>query len=297
MTTPWYYEYYEKGKFPHQQKLCKAVEWTGCNLEGQRLVPNTLTGADGTKTKTSKLTGQVANPLTIRLIGLRIALNQLRNKVNQINRTIRKQKVKQFNKGEMFEIKGQFLTASSSVQTSGAPVDEFEISGEEKPLKFYHVKAHFSLYQFFSNLGSAMDRLAYEIDLLYQLNIPKVDWPKLVDTRPQKDKYWKMLNNKDPMLARFIRNSPSKLEQALSYRNRLIHDGIIRVEVHIGLLVNKGISGLSVKLAEDPNNDGSLMNVDAIDFCLFAKADVLKLVDGSYELMLQHLQTHGNPPW
>ena len=62
MATPWYYEYYETGVFPHQQQLCDAVRWTKYNLEGQRLKsPTVLSAIRG-------------NPLTIRLLALDEAL-------------------------------------------------------------------------------------------------------------------------------------------------------------------------------------------------------------------------------
>lgn len=300
MTTAWYYDYYEKEVFPNQQQLCDAVRWTACNLEGQRVSPTTLihVSSDGTEEeyKTEKLTGELANPLTIRLLGAREALNQLESKVKQIDEAIKKRVERQFDKGEVFGIKGTFHAQDSPTETRGAPVETIEI-GESKPYEFPHAIVHLTLYEFFTNFGSITDRLAYEINLLYKLQIPKVHWPRLVDMRPRKDEYWKRLDGKDPMLARFIRDSASKLEQALSYRNRLIHDGIIRIKVDIGLLANRGISVLSVKLPQDANNNDSPMDVDAIEFCKEAKADVLKLLDGSYKIMLQHLQTHGKPPW
>ena len=94
-----------------------------------------------------------------------------------------------------------------------------------------------------------------------------------------------------------MKDYAGKFELATRYRNRLVHDGVIRIEVIIGLVANRGRQGISVKLAENPADDSSQMNVDAIEFCNKAKADVLKLLDRSYALMLQHHQVYGDPPW
>lgn len=285
-TTAWYYDFYEKGAFPHQQDLCKAAEWTKCNLEGRQLVSPT------------HLTGMPANPLTIRLLALREAVNRLQSNVTPINEAIMKQAEKKFSKGKIFEMGGTLITQQSgSIKTGGAPVEVIKISGKRTTIEWRYDITHLALYEFFTNFGSVLDRLAYEIDLLYGLQVKKVDWPKLVDTTKGKDKYWKDLNNKDTKLAKFIKQYKLKLKTALGYRNRLVHDGIIRITADIGLLANKGKAGLSVKLPRDPNNNNSPMDIDAIEFCRQAKANVLKLLGGSYKLMLQHFQTHGKPPW
>ncbi|MBI4188867.1 MAG: hypothetical protein HY529_06640 [Chloroflexi bacterium] len=296
MTTSWYYDYYEKDAFPHQQKLCEAVEWTKCNLDGQRLVPTTLIKLlpDGTKSqiKTMKLTGQTANPLTIRLLALREALSKLEKSINPLREIIKTQAQKQLEKGRIFGMGGTFITKSNELKTGGAPVELIRIPGKRKPIEFHHDTVHLSLYEFFTNCGSVLDRLAYEVNRLYGLPIKMIDWPKLTDTSQGKDKNWEALNSKDAKLAGFIKNCTSQFAKALGYRNRLVHDGIIRVEVNVHLF-----SGVNIMLAEDCNNDISPMNVDAVNFCERTKADVLKLLDGSYELMFQHLQSYGKPPW
>ena len=52
-----------------------------------------------------------------------------------------------------------------------------------------------------------------------------------------------------------------------------------------------------MNLASDPEDDNSPADVDALEFCKETKSDVLKTVNGSYELMLQNIGAHGNPPW
>ena len=92
-------------------------------------------------------------------------------------------------------------------------------------------------------------------------------------------------------LAASLRNYMGKLKTATRFRNRIVHDGMIKVDIDISIM------GLSVNLAQDPDNETSPMNKDAVSFCEETKADILKLLDGSYELILQHIETQGKPPW
>lgn len=297
MTTAWYYDYYEKGAFPHQQELCKAVEWTQqCNLEGRRLVLTTLTHqfSDGTEKEyeTTALTDIPVNPLTLRLRTLRKALNQLKEEVNHVNAEIEKTVNDQFDKSKSFGVGITFNAQDSSLETGGAPIEEISFP-ENKTIRFHYDKVYFALYDFFTNLGSVLDRLAYEINLLYQLGDwlkERLGWFKLIEPT---NRFLSCLNVKDKNLAEFIQAQITNFKKIPGYRNRLIHDSTIATNIKTIDFPPK----FQVFLPRDSNKPESPMNVDAIEFCEEAKADVLKLLDGSYELMLQYLQSHGKPPW
>ena len=147
---------------------------------------------------------------------------------------------------------------------------------------------HLALYEFFTNFGSILDRLPYEINMLYNLQIPKVkiDWGQLT-----KETNLTKIGGKDKELAASLGNYMGKLKTATRFRNRIVHDGMIKVDIDISIM------GLSVNLEQDPDNETSPMNKDAVSFCEETKADILKLLDGSYELILQHIKTQGKPPW
>lgn len=277
MATPWYYDYYEKGAFSYQQQLCDAVRWTECNLEGQKLESPTV------------LSAIQANPLTIRLLTLNEALEHFNN-AKTIDEKIKELVRLQLDKNKFVGMGGTWIAENSSLDTKGAPIEIIEIAGERLELR--HIDIHLALYEFFTNFGSVVDRLAYEINLLYRLAIPRVDWPKLTYVKRGKYKKLRDLDAKDAELARFIKSNTSQFTKALGYRNRLVHDGIIRVEVDVNIF-----PGVSIRLAEDCNNDTSPMSVDAVSLCERTKSDVLKLLDGCYKLILQHLRSHGNPPW
>lgn len=278
--TTWYYEYYEPGAFPHQRELCEKIARTKCNLEGQRPINH------------DRLTGERANPLTIRLYNIQDKLKELEKIVEDASSRISRYVEAKFNRGEIAGIHHSLVTSSSTgTFTAGAPTEKIELDGVEEALEINTFKPHVLLYELFTNFGSVLDRLAFEINLLYNLRVHNVNWSKLVDIRPSNDKYFKALRNKDAQLADLIVSFSSKLKKTIGYRNRLVHDGIIRVYADINF------TGLNLMLAEDPNDNQSQMSLVAIDFCKKARLNILKVLDESYRLMLKHLQSHGNPPW
>jgi len=263
MTTPWYYDYHETGVFPYQQRLCDAVRWTKYNLEGQKLKsPNHLSAI-------------LANPLTIRLLALSEALKLFDN-AKTIDKKINALSREQLDKNKSFLMSGTWKAESSSLDTKGAPIETIEIAGERLELRYIDI--HLALYNFFTNFGSVIDRLAYEIDKLYELNIPSryLGWGKLTS----KSKLGE-LSRKSEVLANLLGEYHNKFYTATRYRNRLTHDGIIHFEVEYRLL------RLIISLREKPDDDESNFNVNAIGFCEDKKKEVLMLLNESYKLMLQ----------
>lgn len=267
MTTPWYYDYYEPGKFPHQQQLCDAVRWTKYNFEGQkRKSPNVLSAILG-------------NPLTIRLLALNEALKHFDN-VKTIDKKIKELSREQFDKNKFSSMFSTWKAESSSLNTKGAPIEIIEIAGERLELKYIDIQL--ALYEFFTGFGSILDRLAHEIDKFYELNIPRYNlgWGKLTSTSNLSK-----LSSTNKTLADLIKQYQGKFHTATRYRNRLIHDGIIRLEVDYG-----SFKGLIINLAQDPDDDTSPFDENAISFCEQKKEEVLTLLDESYRLMLQDYQ-------
>ena len=273
MTTSWYYDSHEKGAFPHQQQLCDAVRWTNYNLEGQKLkLPTVLSAIQG-------------NPLTIRLLALDEALERFDN-AKTIDKKIKELAEEQFRKKGHLGMGSTWKDESSSLNTKGAPIEIIEIAGEHLELR--HIDIHLALYEYFTNFGSVIDRLAFEIDKLHELTIPRysLDWEKIT-SRPELAK----LSRKNEVLANILCEYQKNFYTATRYRNRLIHDGIINFKAVLGH------TGVFIGLGENPDNDESVFNVDAIGFCEDKKKEVLTLLNESYKLILQHLQAHGEPPW
>lgn len=273
MTTSWYYEYFETGAFSHQQQLCDAVRWTKYNLEGQRLKsPTVLSAIRG-------------NPLTIRLLALDDALKHFSN-VKTIDKKIKERAEEQFRKSKYFSMYGTWKAENSSLNTKGAPIETIDIGGEER-LELRYIDIQFGLYEFFTNFGSVTDRLAYEIDKLYELNVLRLylDWGKLTS----KSELVK-LSKINEVLANLLYKYQKIFYTSARYRNRLIHDGIINFEV-----VSRH-TGVFIGLGENPDDDEGDFNVDAILFCEDKRKEVLTLLNESYKLMLKDYEDYKEAP-
>lgn len=278
--TSWYYASHKKGAFLHQQLLCDTVRWTTCNLEGQELKsPTVLSAIQG-------------NPLTIRLLALDKAIKYFDN-FKRIEKRIKKLSREKFDKKQFFAMGGKWEAEGSSLNTKGAPIEVIEtLKGETFELRYTDIQL--ALYEFFTNFGSILDRLAYEVNLLYALRIKQyyVDWGTLTKIKTNKEnKYITKLMKKDKDLATLLESYAKIFELATRYRNRLVHDGIIKVDVHIRIVK------LGIMLAENPDKDNSPMNKDAINFCENTRIELLSLLENSYGKMFEHFKVYGNPPW
>lgn len=282
MTTAWYYDFYEPGKFPHQETLCRKVAWI-CSFEGQK------------HTSTATLSAPIANPLTLRLRSLTKALNKLKSEVNTTNTSIKKVTNTQLQKSNYFGMSGTFHSQDSHLKTEGAPVEEIELDTDPpEKLYIYHKNIHSALFDYFANLNSILDRLAYEINMLYELGNwmkDQLDWNKLVN--PNKQGFLNRLVCKDVNLGTFIKKQITNFKKVSSYRNRLLHDGLINTKIEREGFPRK----FYVFLPQAPNDPNSPSNVNAIDYCKILKANLLILLDGSYNHILEHINTQGNPPW
>lgn len=282
MTTAWYYDFFEPGKFPHQETLCRKVAWI-YGFEGQRRI------------STDTLSAPIVNPLTLRLRSLTKALNKLKREVNKTNTSIKKVTKSQLQKSNHFGMSGIFHSQDSHLKTEGAPVEEIEL-GTDPPAKLYiyHKNIHSALFDYFANLHSILDRLAYEVNMLYELGNwieDRLDWNKLVN--PKKQRLLNRLVCKDVNLGTFIKKQIKNFENVSFYRNRLLHDGFISTKIE-----REGFPReFCVFLPQEPNDVNSSNDVNAIVYCKGLKANILTLLDESYKLMLQHYQTHGKPPW
>ena len=273
--TSWYYSHHKPGEFVHQQELCDLVRWTKCNLEGQVLKnQNTLSAIQG-------------NPLTIRLLALDEALQHF-EQIREIEKQVEKSSREQFNKGQMFTMSGRWEAEGSIYDTQGAPVEVIEIRG--RSFELHHVDIQLALYEYFTNIGSILDRLTFEVNMLFSLGIPirNISWTTLTNT---KTGYIGILQNKNVNIAGLISRFATIIFPVIVYRNRLVHDGIIKFETNISVM------NFGAYLPEDPRYPDRNINVNAVNFCITMRKTVIELLEECYEQMVQHHSNHGKPPW
>lgn len=273
--TPWYYDYHEKGTFPRQKELCEGLEWTEYNLEGWRRHPSDATVI---------IPESPANVLTIRLLTLKNALENLEKEIGKADRIIEVASVDSLKKCQRFGLHIRLHMQDSKLETRGAPVDEIEIDGHDKIICIRHHKIHDALYSFFSNAGSILDRLAYEINLIYlhrDWKGQQLSWGKITNSN---DKYIVELHEKNAGLSDFIKEKRKNYDVVCEYRNRLIHDNIL-----VSKISNKENTfpvRFEIRIPDYSSEEDEAEPIDAIDYCRKVKTDILQLLDRSYKLIL-----------
>jgi len=187
-----------------------------------------------------------------------------------------------------FFMSSKFHGGDAGPDGRGAPVDkvQFTVQGWPRTVEFKWIEMHLALYAFFSNFGSILDRLSFEVNLMYELRARKVDWAKLLGVPPFPVKLLQALHEKDAKLADFVKSQAPLFEKAIGYRNRLVHDGLIEFNPEI---THRGIA---VWLRENPSDAASEMNVNALAFCGRTKADMLNLLNQSYSQMLAYFRAN-----
>ena len=261
MTTPWYYESHNYGAFPYQKKLCDIVRWTKYNLEGQQLISQAV------------LSAIQGNPLTIRLLGLDEGL-RLFDEIVRIDKKIQKLSREQLDNNKFSSMLTTWKAENSELDTD-APIEVIEIAGEQIELRYFDIQL--ALYKFFTNFGSLLDRLAFEIDKMYELDISQreLSWGKLTSNF-----VLGKLGKKSQALFCLLTEFHEIFSKPIRYRNRLTHDGIIHFEVAFVL------RRLVINLREKPNDNDSECNIDAIVFCKDIKEKILTLLNESYRIMI-----------
>jgi hypothetical protein len=150
------------------------------------------------------------------------------------------------------------------------------------------VKAHISVYNFFTNYGSTLDRFSGEVNRLFSLLIraDRIDWDELRRHQPQ-------LTGKNTQLSSEIDNYHNRSgARLLRYRNRLIHDGLIRMTA-----VVTGLDQWEVMVPEDPDSPVSPLTQNALNLCRDGLKSLIEFLNTSYGIILSRLSSVGQPPW
>ena len=232
------------------------------------------------------MTGIPTNPLTLRLRALKKALDELTIETSEFNIGIEQElKPRRYVDGVLTT----FHMEDSSLATGGAAIEVISLAGGGT-YKIHYDKIHFCLYDFFTNLGSILDRLAYEINLFYRLGKweeNRLDWVKLTDIKKE---YFALLLKKDVKLSQYIKSQILFFNKATKYRNRLIHDSILNAHLEHNNYPTQ--FHFSIIMSGNDNKD-----FDAVEYCLKCKIRIQRLLNHSYKLILDNIKLNGLPPW
>ena len=134
-------------------------------------------------------------------------------------------------------------------------------------------------YQYFTNFGSALDRIAYEIKSLYGERSIKYYY-NLTD--PSRTLAQNLRNNGYSDILNITTSTMSiDLKNVLKYRNRYVHDGILK------LLVDK-FTG-DIKIPNDPRDINSSFSNYLNDYCNEKFNNLICLLDKIYGQMISDI--------
>jgi len=155
-------------------------------------------------------------------------------------------------------------TPLGPVYVSGASQCEIINLQSQEKQKLKMIDVHKGLFGFFSNLGAVLDRVALEIGILYDyVSHPnlrfRIDWNYFFGNTP-KIKLLTYCADK------------SDIKWAVKCRNRLVHDGIIKVDRNNN----------SFYLPDEPDNERSTFSKHAIKDCKKAFWETVDTIDKIY---------------
>lgn len=141
------------------------------------------------------------------------------------------------------------------------------------------IDVHKALFGFFSNLNSAMDRLAYEIGYLYEIRNKMIDWGLFFGNA------FKKPIHPIPLLESIVNShDKTKIDWIIECRNRLLHDGILRFE-----LKN------SIYLPEYPRDSARNCSLLMETACDKAFWEIVSIIDAIYGSLLGKINAEGLP--
>src|SRR5574341_1044653 len=172
---------------------------------------------------------QYANPMTIRLLLTYEALAAIQEEVKKYAEFIAEAKAVRGNPPPVYD--------PSRLMVSGVP--NFVAPQGSRIPEYPMIHIYTALNSFYSNGGACLDRLGLELNKLYQLGVTKPDFGKLYGPKgPKKSSsVLKILQTPDAQTAHVF----------MQYRNRQMHDGLIRVDfgggkLHFPVLLADGTS-------------------------------------------------------
>jgi hypothetical protein len=189
MNSKIYFEDYYPGKLHNQRLLSKFLKGVGSSIETDD-----------------------ANPMTIRLLVTVDNLYMIKSLAYQWKSSGLSEFIVSENRS-----RGPMVSGALSYEVFGQP-------GNHKNKTINLIDVHKVIFGFFSNLSSAMDRLAYEIKNVYKIQDEGIGWSYFFGKTPRIS---------IPLLEQIVNShDKAKIKWIIQCRNRLLHDGILRFELN-----------------------------------------------------------------
>lgn len=243
-----FYEKYANGRITVQKAICRSLRQTDFAIDYDDL-----------------------NPMTIRLVSFSLSLQSIKDFVD---------KTRGQGKRWIFDTN----TTAVGTSTSGALFliySQHNLFGQKKLKELAAFPVYEALHSFYSNGGSCLDRLSVELDRVYRLEAKQPDFRKL--SQPVHRAYPKKLKNGEcPQIVELMETKEAlQANTFMDYRNREIHDGVIRLEHRSD----------GHYLPDDPNDiNSATYTSELLSVCQSHFSAIETLVDMAYRMMWRDYQ-------
>lgn len=249
-----FYEKYYPGKLISQTTLCRALR----------------------RHRAYAIDFDQANPMTIRLLFTHAALDGIGEVTRRVDHFARQVRL---NNPPMTSGINLNLWLSTSPPLSGSGASVLHDPNAEEKLKVRLIDLHKHLYSFYTNGGSCLDRLGWEVNRVYELGLSD----RAVGFGAVKNK---VLKNKSqwPHLYQLFSDPKYKdrIEDFKDYRNRMVHDGIVPLDVRDRVYLPDGF---------DEQHQPTVFSREPVGLCQQHFAAIEGLVDATYQVMWEEYQS------
>lgn len=255
-----FYERYYRGKLESQTALCRELrQHPDCAIDSDK-----------------------ENPMTIRLRATRETLDGIGKAVRQANHFAEQMGLPippLSSDGNLFN----WLHKTTPLSGAGFKMPRFRDPNAGKKLKIHLAELHKHLYSFYTNGGSCLDRLGWELNRVYGLglSVRAADFGT-VRGIVEKEK------EQRPGLYRLFDSQVCKdAVNFMTYRQHMVHDGIVPLEVRERVYLPDGF---------DEQHQPTGFSREPVGLCQQHFAAIEGLIDAAYRVMWEEYQVKGEPP-
>lgn len=222
------------------------------------------------------------NPMTIRLMATRDAFDGIGKAVRKVNHFAGQMGLQNPPLSSNANLYS-WLHKTTPLSGAGFKMPRFRDPNAGKELKIHLAELHKHLYSFYTNGGSCLDRLGWEINRVYGLGLSEraVDFGTVRRTI-------KKQKGQRPNLYRLLNSQICKdAANFMTYRHHMVHDGIIPLDVRDQVYLPDGF---------DEQHQPTGFSREPVGLCKQHFAAIEGLVDAAYQMMWEEYQSTGKLP-
>ena len=282
---PRYFDDWEPGAFPAQRALCAVLEDTDYALEEPDLNPLTLR---------LTIASEAANALDACIQGASAGLPRLWQEAAALWRNAARTEDIAFSEEPYVSLTGVMATIPVIVSPDGRGGQRVHTPADPNAFTFPILQAQQHLYHFFTGYCDAFDRVAQEVENLFQVRTNRHGWRELTGWKHGRNRALNQIRDHEPAFTGWVSGFyADRAEQAFQYRDTLREVGHIPARAAVD-----GASRRWQLLVGAVSEDKPIeLNTDAVQLCRVLMRDGLVVINTVYHILFKHCQSHGLPPW